>query len=565
MVSTPAAKTIFISSTLEDLGAYREAVRTAIYRMGHHVDDTIHWSAEPDTPLNVSLARVRASDLLIVLVAHRYGTIPQGEERSVTEAEFDTAVDAGIPVIAFVLDRQFSWNPSLIEYDPVRRAKLAAFLEKVERRTLRRPFTSIDSLEAAVTQSIVAWGAGRRGGSGSHEDDEGVSAPRVLPRDVLAYEPDGMVALGGAPDGLPLVLAIERAERLDRRLKRLAELARLAPDDPLVQRVKADLLGAGRRNWSELGRCSITPAGAASGAYYVTRAPLSSLVSGNLLHKLLPANDALVPEFGTMHSRLFDRTETTALEAQQGRDARVESTGGENRFLAVPLDTGALLTVSKDDPRSPSWRVASARDFVREGFAQLRGWTAKVTVRLSTGRERMYQPEQEAGEYDEVLTDLLRRGTASSANAAITYDIPVASLLHALAALADGLHEHHRVAPCTQTSSRRRPRRRTRPCFRSTGSGCGPANVAPSSARVGRPRALSPFGRGSRDRRVRARADACRLVGATITPRHEYRLPERPASAGDHRTGAYIEPEPDVTARADAPRVGFVPVPMPGV
>lgn len=106
---------IFISSTFADLKDYRQAVFEAIVGSGLSSENMIFWSADERSPLQVSLDRVRQSDGLILIVAHRYGYVPDGSTYSITEQEYSAAREAGIPVFAFLIDDELPWPPQHID------------------------------------------------------------------------------------------------------------------------------------------------------------------------------------------------------------------------------------------------------------------------------------------------------------------------------------------------------------------------------------------------------------------------------------------------------------------
>ena len=68
---------IFISSTNRDLEAYRTAAAMAAHTAGLNADMQENWTAEDHPPLDACLQRVRDADLLVVIVAHRYGWVPE--------------------------------------------------------------------------------------------------------------------------------------------------------------------------------------------------------------------------------------------------------------------------------------------------------------------------------------------------------------------------------------------------------------------------------------------------------------------------------------------------------
>jgi hypothetical protein len=120
---------IFISSTFADLKDYREATLRATQTLGHVGEDMVFWSADERQPADLSLDKVRQSDVLVLLVAHRYGFMPPGWDVSITEAEYRAARVAGIPVLAFFLDEEVPWPPRHVDRDHY--DELVRFKERV--------------------------------------------------------------------------------------------------------------------------------------------------------------------------------------------------------------------------------------------------------------------------------------------------------------------------------------------------------------------------------------------------------------------------------------------------
>jgi hypothetical protein len=155
---SPATR-VFISSTSIDLHDYRQAVFNAIHSLGGFSDDMTYWTADERDGASASMARVCESDVLILIVAHRYGHVPAGQTYSVTELEYRAARKANIPVLAFVVDDSEPWPPRFI--DRAGAAKLARFKKTIDKEVTRRTFRSPDELMALVTQSLVALNARR--------------------------------------------------------------------------------------------------------------------------------------------------------------------------------------------------------------------------------------------------------------------------------------------------------------------------------------------------------------------------------------------------------------------
>src|SRR5260370_15076309 len=95
---------IYVSSTFNDLKAHRTAVREALRKLGHVDIAMEHYVAESKRPLAKCLNDVRSCDLYIGIFAWRYGYVPKGSERSITEKEFREAVRCEKATLLFLID-----------------------------------------------------------------------------------------------------------------------------------------------------------------------------------------------------------------------------------------------------------------------------------------------------------------------------------------------------------------------------------------------------------------------------------------------------------------------------
>ena len=104
---------VFISSTAEDLRGYRQSARDAILPLDMHPVMFEYSPATANPPLEECLSRVRTCDVLVVIVAHRYGWIPPDQpgrhRKSITWLECEEAVKSGEEVLAFLLDDSVAW------------------------------------------------------------------------------------------------------------------------------------------------------------------------------------------------------------------------------------------------------------------------------------------------------------------------------------------------------------------------------------------------------------------------------------------------------------------------
>jgi hypothetical protein len=107
----------FVSSTFEDLKNQRSLVVGALRNARFFVDPMEDWTATTDAPKTLSVSRVKGCDLCVLLVGFRRGHVPSGGTLSVTQLEYDAAVEEGIDVLVFMLDEQAAWPRKFDELD----------------------------------------------------------------------------------------------------------------------------------------------------------------------------------------------------------------------------------------------------------------------------------------------------------------------------------------------------------------------------------------------------------------------------------------------------------------
>jgi hypothetical protein len=84
---------VYVSSTFKDLEECREKVRIVLKRMGHEDIAMEYYVAEDKRPLEKCLEDVASCDLYIGIFAWRYGYVPEGYDKSITELEYRKAVE----------------------------------------------------------------------------------------------------------------------------------------------------------------------------------------------------------------------------------------------------------------------------------------------------------------------------------------------------------------------------------------------------------------------------------------------------------------------------------------
>src|SRR5438128_1117477 len=86
-------KKVMISSTAIDLPEHRDLVKDACERQGMFPVMMEHLPASSAGTIQASMRMVNEVDAYLGVFAHRYGFIPEGHNISITEMEYNRAVE----------------------------------------------------------------------------------------------------------------------------------------------------------------------------------------------------------------------------------------------------------------------------------------------------------------------------------------------------------------------------------------------------------------------------------------------------------------------------------------
>ncbi len=108
---------IYLSSTWSDLSEVRENVYKTLRKGGFDVIAMEDYVAADNRPADKCLEDVRGCDLYIGLFAWRYGYIPSGDNKSITEMEYREAELNNIQTLIFLLHEDALWPKSKMDKD----------------------------------------------------------------------------------------------------------------------------------------------------------------------------------------------------------------------------------------------------------------------------------------------------------------------------------------------------------------------------------------------------------------------------------------------------------------
>src|SRR5437868_1401098 len=96
-------KKVMISSTARDLPEHRKEGLDACLRQGMFPSMMEHLPAIASEAIATSLKMVDEADIYLGIFAHRFGYVPNGYDISITEREFNRAIERGIPRLIFLM------------------------------------------------------------------------------------------------------------------------------------------------------------------------------------------------------------------------------------------------------------------------------------------------------------------------------------------------------------------------------------------------------------------------------------------------------------------------------
>lgn len=146
---------IFISSTYIDLKEERQATVEAILKKGHIPAGMELFSANNKSQWEVIEKWIDNSDIYVLLLGGRYGSIDNETNLSYTEMEYDYAIKKNKPFFALVLDDQILNNKpaDIIEKYEFNNPKYINFKEKIIAKMCAFP-KNIDQIKTEINNSL---------------------------------------------------------------------------------------------------------------------------------------------------------------------------------------------------------------------------------------------------------------------------------------------------------------------------------------------------------------------------------------------------------------------------
>lgn len=149
-----ATHSVFVSSTFIDLAEHRETVQKALRQLGAIDISMENLGARDERPKDECLRIIsKEVNSFVGIYAHRYGYIPKGDRKSITEAEYDAASQANLPRFIYLVNEDAPWPPRLIDGGPTA-SKLEKFKQRVLATHICKRFSSKDDLATSVAADV---------------------------------------------------------------------------------------------------------------------------------------------------------------------------------------------------------------------------------------------------------------------------------------------------------------------------------------------------------------------------------------------------------------------------
>jgi tetratricopeptide (TPR) repeat protein len=215
---------VFLSSTAQDLVAYRQVADDTILRLSQDTVTMERFGPLPGVPVEECERLASESDVVVCIVAHRYGFVPERGRGSITQREVKAAKAAGKDVLVWIVADDFPWtekkeqdiliDPTVLA-DPARiadvvdaLAALGAFKTWLRKTFVFDTFTTADDLGRKIAVALANHSPKKRRRKASPVRRHGEirvihalqPAPHFRGRDTLVKELTDWVADLASPD-----------------------------------------------------------------------------------------------------------------------------------------------------------------------------------------------------------------------------------------------------------------------------------------------------------------------------------------------------------------------------
>jgi hypothetical protein len=146
---------VFVSSTFEDLKEERREIMQALLELRCFPAGMELFPASNENAWSLIRRVIDDSDYYVVVVAGRYGSVDPESNLSFTEKEFDYAVEAGKPILAFLHGAPGQIPGDKLEQKDSGKERLARFREKIESKFHAKYWRDAPDLGSKLSRAVA--------------------------------------------------------------------------------------------------------------------------------------------------------------------------------------------------------------------------------------------------------------------------------------------------------------------------------------------------------------------------------------------------------------------------
>jgi len=144
----------FISSTYVDMAQHREFVIRKIQSKSGIINAQEFFGSRSTPPLDTCLEEVEQSQVFLLFIGPRYGSIDHESGKSFVEREYEKACELKIPKLAYIIDDEYEYPIKYVSTGKEAES-LAAFKARVRAElSVGRPFTTPEDLASKVYEDL---------------------------------------------------------------------------------------------------------------------------------------------------------------------------------------------------------------------------------------------------------------------------------------------------------------------------------------------------------------------------------------------------------------------------
>ena len=148
-------RTVFISSTYQDLAAHRRAVWNVLGKFSVAVRGMEQFGARTEGPLETCLAEVEQSDIYVGILAFRLGSMDESAGKSFTQLEYERALDLGKEILIYLIDEaEAEVRYTDIDHEPKQQERLQSFKRLLRERHTVDTFTTPTDLATKLERDF---------------------------------------------------------------------------------------------------------------------------------------------------------------------------------------------------------------------------------------------------------------------------------------------------------------------------------------------------------------------------------------------------------------------------